>query len=570
MTNSIDPRDLIIADLIAERGELVAELDIEPFFPRKPTVRILIVADTNISFVSGFGIGKVIDLIRANVDSYVRFEVDMAYIGVRGSSLIVNSSPAPREAKYVNFRFSSEHEGQQIIDEYDEVWCFGFAPDNSGSADDDRITDHPTAPEPSDLEALTAWMNAGGGVLAMGDHHYLGATMCSQIPRVRHMRRWTNAQSAPPQFGVDRHDTNRPQNAAQDPDVTDPPNTIPNTAERDDVPQPIEWKRYSTASVFVFERRYRPHPVLCGGELGVIDVLPDHPHEGWIYEDGDVELDAEYRYGDESGKDFAEKGGVRPRPEVIAWSDSLGDPPHAFSKGATPARRFGQIGVYDGDEIDYGRIIVDSTWHHWMDLNLNGLESAADDTAFQKIARYFRNCAVWLAREGQRSRMLTYTSWWTVLRAPLFEDLNANRSIFELGGVGLDVIGREASDCFTSEWVYIFVPREVYERLRIPIRPEGPIWALPHPELANQAVLGGILKSMIEVRDQVLEMRDRKAFMEIDLDAQLEKAVFKGAQAGLDAFDQALSENADVLAPVRDRCDFRAMWKDSWSRTRGR
>ncbi|MBK7010681.1 MAG: hypothetical protein IPH36_19660 [Saprospiraceae bacterium] len=41
-----------------------------------------------------------------------------------------------------------------------------------------------------ELKALTDFMNAGGGVFATGDHENLGQFMCSEIPRVRSMRKW--------------------------------------------------------------------------------------------------------------------------------------------------------------------------------------------------------------------------------------------------------------------------------------------------------------------------------------------------------------------------------------------
>ena len=61
--------------------------------------------------------------------------------------------------------------------------------------------------EPAEVEAIAAWMNAGGGVFATGDHALLGASMCHKIPRVRSMRKWTRAQGVPLFNGPDRHET---------------------------------------------------------------------------------------------------------------------------------------------------------------------------------------------------------------------------------------------------------------------------------------------------------------------------------------------------------------------------
>ena len=405
MLNLFDVRDLVLIDRIPID-------DVMRFFPRRPTVRILVVADTSVSFTSSFGIGMVIDLVRANADGYVRFEVDLARLGTAGSTLMVDNTPAPRAPRYDNFRFSSQVGGQYVLEEYDEVWCFGFAPGNNGSPDDANVTNSPYASTDQDLAVLTQWMNAGGGVLAMGDHHYLGAAMCSRIPRVRSMRRWTNAQGVPPIDGPGRFDTNRPENAAQDPTVTANPAVIPFEAQSDAIPQVIDWKRYSVPSLFAFEHRHRPHPLLCGGNLGVIDVLPDHPHEGRVYEDGEIDLSASYSFAGVSGNEYPTVGGAQARPEVIAWGNTLPDPPYNHEKGDSPAKRFALIGAYDGDASQVGRVAVDSTWHHWLDINLTGLQAETPDTEYQKIVRYYRNCAVWLARAGQRRQMLTYTAFW--------------------------------------------------------------------------------------------------------------------------------------------------------------
>jgi len=224
--------------------------------------------------------------------------------------LAIESSPGEREPRYTNFRFSSEVDGRPVLDRYDQVWCFGFAPGNDGSSDDDNIWNSAYRSTTDDLETLTRWMNGGGGVLAMGDHHYLGAAMCAEIPRVRSMRRWTNAQSVPPRLPAARHDTNRASGSSQDPRQTNNPDVIPDGAQRDGVPQPIQWKRYVSRTWGrrpTLRRASRPHPLLCGGDLGVIDVFPDHPHEGWVFEDDEVDLTATYTF-ESTGAEYPTRG----------------------------------------------------------------------------------------------------------------------------------------------------------------------------------------------------------------------------------------------------------------------
>ncbi len=540
-----DPRDLVIAERVPFENLL-------PLFPLRPTVRVLIVADTSVSFTTSFGVGKVIDLIRANVDGYVRFDVDLARLGVQGSTLLVDSTPGAKEAKYTNFRFSSQVNGDHVLDDYDEVWCFGFAPGNDGSSDDGNISSSPYASTDQDLAVLTQWMNAGGGVLAMGDHHYLGAAMCGSIPRVRSMRRWSNAQGVPPINGPERLDTHRPQNPAQDPSIDPTPDVIPSGAQSDDVPQVIDWKRYSVWAPFIFERRYRPHPVLCGGDLGVIDVLPDHAHEGWIYEDHEIDLGATYSFAGTSGDEYPSAGGAQPSPEVIAWANTLPDPPYNHAKGPAPARRFGVIGAYDGDAVDVGRVLVDSTWHHWMDINLNGLDAESPDTEFQKIARYFRNCAVWLAREHQRQRMLQYSTFWGLLHATAFEEFGPAASLHLLGGKAIDVIGRLTSECLVRDWINIFVPVRLREELRIPHPIPDPCWSCPPFELLQRAVLGGVVEQFLPLRRELQQLQQDPDCRPDLSPEHFAAAAEKGAAKGLEVFHEAVSANIGRLRRVED------------------
>lgn len=556
---NFDPRDLVIVDHIKPDH-------LERVFPRKPVVKILIAVDGTISFTGRFGLGRVIRLIRQNVDSYVRFEVDLARMGNRGSSLIVDNNAGEMEPKYRNFRYSSENNGDRVLEEYDQLWLFGIRPGNARN--DDQITDHPIAPTQEDLEVLTDWMNAGGGVLAMGDHDALGASMCSQIPRVRGMRRWTLAQDVPSQGGRDRHDTNQPANASQDPEFQDPPSMIPNSAESDDVPQEVEWKRYRIRAPLRFMRRYRPHPVMCAGELGPINVFPDHPHEGWVYDDADVDLSLSYQRGRESVLDFEEKNGQRPTPEVIAWANTKGDPPLNHQKGETPPRRFGMVGVYDGDSIDYGRVIVDSTWHHWFDMNLEGWPEDSEDEDYLKIIRYFRNCAVWLSREGQRRSMLRYTTWFTILEALTFEEFDQSRPVLQLGEVGVDVIGRKANSCLKDEWIYALVPIDVREWFDLPEwRDDRPLWAIPDKRVVLESVLGGIIQSYIEVRDDMMERLEDGGIEKMEpeeLNKRLDEALQKGAETGLKTLQETIHLNAEMVMKMKSVENFKPVMKSSW------
>jgi len=297
--------------------ELIEDRELLPLF-RPVKLKILVLVDSSISFTSSFGIGMMIDSLRVPVNSYVRFDVTLAR---RDGAQATISSPGEKDPTYTGFRFDQvDTDGvTPTLHKYYQVWCFGFSPGNDGSSNDANITNpihNPTSD--SELEVLTRWMNEQqGGVFATGDHHYLGASMCHRIPRVATMRKWTNAQGVPPISGPDRHDTNRPSTPGQS-NIGGSPDVIPFNNQGDSVPQIVDWKKYYSWSWARFTRNFAPHPILCDGNRGVIDILPDHPHEGHIIEDADVVKTGTFNFDGYTGDEYPTVGAIRPLPEVIA------------------------------------------------------------------------------------------------------------------------------------------------------------------------------------------------------------------------------------------------------------
>ena len=157
-----------------------------------PPLRILFVLDGRISTTDNpeaFGLGLVLDTLTD--DSYawwVSYEVDVVR---RDDGTKRMFPPLDRYPERLNFRFT---EAGFDIDDYDQVWFFGDYPKNETlDPSDERY--HPlTDPE---LKLLAEWMDRGGGVFATGDHYNLGASMCSRVPRVRSMRKWTLCAGCP-------------------------------------------------------------------------------------------------------------------------------------------------------------------------------------------------------------------------------------------------------------------------------------------------------------------------------------------------------------------------------------
>jgi hypothetical protein len=514
-----------------ERGELRVPLSLSPC-----SMQILIVVDGPISFNHApFGLTAVLDTLRANGDFFVKFDVTKAHRQADWYKPDPGTDPYYMYTPdYEGFRFSGPGKPDGFdLNGYDQIWFFGF-----------YVRNHPDALSDAELEVISRWMDRGGSVLAAGDHEELGAALCSRIPRVRSMRKWfdpsipavkDHVTGVPPVGGLFRHDTLTPGHDS----------IVTFDDESDDIPQTIVPRYYGLGAVGL---RSRPHPLLCGKD-GVIDILPDHPHEGEVVDDADINLDDTYTFGSYAGvAEYPAYGGVRPTPEVIAWGDV-----HArqwaddANKGAVNAKRFGLIGAYDGHAAGIGRVVVDSTFHHWFDVNLTGrhpyeLDSYPTDwsnpktrgfgatpagkLAYARIQNYFTNVAIWLGPRNQQKCMLTRATWGITQRYPAIERLSPRLPIPHLGEVAIDALGRRASQCTVSLWIRdFFIGREVQAQLEP--GPE-PCLTCPTVETLEKYIVGGMTRQLLTLAYD-LETRTEEADEEA-----LERRVREGMKVGLD------------------------------------
>lgn len=522
---------------VLDRLDLQHRLDVGIF--RHPLLfgqrlRVLFVIDSAIDLsTTGFGLGLVLDTLRS-APWWVRFRVDVArrrwdFASNSPGMPVTVGSPGPYDVKYDYFRFDMP--GFSLGD-YDQVWFFGFNPGNDGSADDANISQATQTPlDDDELLLLARWMDAGGGVFATGDHHYLGASLCSRVPRVRTMRRWTNADGVPPISGPTRHDTNQPANPAQ----ASGAQFMSFANEGDVVPQSIEVVREPLWSLTPWVRRSAPHPVLCS-PYGVIDQFPDHPHEGEVVDDDEVQLDLQPGIAGWAGPEYP-GGAGRPTPRVIAYGRST----HAQSnrvKGVLLPKRFGLLGVYDGQPAGVGRVVVDSTWHHWLSLNLVGFKNGNPDV-YRLVQSYFRNIGVWLATPAQRSRMLLAASWGVVVGSGPME-FAPSLTWFELGGRALDVLGRTAAPCLMTEWVRDYFVLERVGRWPMP----DPCLSCPREDLLERVVLGGIGTGLVRVAVDY-QTRAAQGFRALPDPGVLVEAAADGIRAAQADVVQGLRESAE-------------------------
>jgi hypothetical protein len=423
------------------------------------------------------------------------------------------------------------------IDDYDQIWFFGDNPgekSNDPSVGDDESNKPEYVPlNDQELELLAPWMRRGGGVFATGDHALLGSSMCHRIPRVRTMRKWTRSQGVPSFGDEDRHETLQHYEGGL------------NSWEGDRWPQRIfpVWQRSGNRPITFGDH---PHPLLCGRD-GVIQHFPDHMHEGGVIEDADVKLNLPLSIGGYSGVEYPTVGGVQARPHVIA---------HGLTTNpeSNPVR-FAMISVYDGEEAHVGRVVVDSTWHHWFNMNLLGFRDQAPGF-YSGMQDYYRNVAMWLSSPEKRAAMLFWAAWGGVVGTQPGL-LSKVLGVWGIGERVVDVIGRSAPQCVVSDLVAAFMKAPMTARPRGPNKyPRVP--AVPIDEMMNQAVVGGIGFGLVDLAHEYRldEIRGRKRELE---EAKLREGALAGLAEGkralLAALDDLGSEVAEVRAAIDERFD---------------
>ncbi|MCA1662382.1 MAG: hypothetical protein LC648_09635 [Novosphingobium sp.] len=483
--------DLAIADLVS-KWKLLTFVD------------ILVVVDTEISTdpANDFGIASVIDLIRNTKIGCMRFRVDIALRN--GAAQSVTASPTPTQPKYVGFRFDMAAGGSAVIDKYEQIWCFGFKPSNSGNTSDAEIDQASAFPASNaELNKLDEWMTVKkGGLFGTGDHHFLGASMCRKIPRLGTMRRWTNADGVPPIGTPARIDTLRPPSAAFEPGAPGQQSMNNSPHQGDLVVQPIRWVADASHWFALFFRHKRPHPVLCHPTLGPIDVMPDHAHEGLCVPNPDLaankKFKAEREYPD------ATDGGSQPRPKIIAYGSNLAQPPYLFGKGAQSARNDNpMIAVYNGHRAGVGRVATDSTWHHWMDVNIDNIR-LADTLDWKKIKRYFQNLAVWLNPPGYSTRCFYHSVFASHFETVGFQEYYRGATVTELGTALRGHLHFHWGPCWVTERIYdIIRDYKLFKRVPFPeLREKLPDGAFDGQRLETE-ILGRMVQATMEVAEQV-------------------------------------------------------------------
>ena len=406
-----------------ERIKLKKELEIlkpdflKPFVPKRwwfgrCEVKVLIVCDGGLNFdTGGFGLSEFLTTFnKLEAQSTVDYKVTLAHRG-----FIVNS-PNPVVVNHISgFNFSTS----VSLNSFDQVWLFGI--DSFGTI---------SSPE---INAISAYMDGGGGLFATGDHGSLGKTMCGQIPRVKDMRHWTdtptgssNDTNEVSMNGRRRNDTNAPL----------PGNSSATTFnhQSDIYPQKIGVKKFGVG--------FLPHPLLSISTSikpsGVIDIMPDHPHEGECTPETSFTVN-----------------GITIPTQIISTSFVTGGNISGM-KDSTDPHCFPSIAVWDGRPANVGRIVIDSTWHHFVNINLDGTGGGAGLTNadFDVVQQYYMNIATWMSRRKLMLCLRRYLLFDLLVNSQLIEASlnNPIQDIKDISLVDLNSIGALAEEILASRF----------------------------------------------------------------------------------------------------------------------
>ena len=445
---------------------IFSHLDLKPhlhdltrisLFQRRCKPKVLVVTDGGLNYLSndGFGLSRFIEAIGHHSSATLKPAITLAHRGAHSANVTIGGTNYSVDT---GFDFSSASPAVTLSN-YDQIWLFGIS--SSGSISD------------SEIQVIADFMNSGGGVFATGDHASLGATINAKLPRIRHMRNWNAASNGGVPMGTEALPLARERiDTISSPGVD---SQYQFHDQSDDIPQRI-YPNYTVTGTGGNDWTASIHPVLrlpgasvsrspMNGNfanstgLGAgsllfshdIDVLPDHPHESECFEiSANVNLSALNGTYNEAGMSFAEfpdkaSGGGKVGAEILAFAVSGGRTVYNFGIWKPPVRprMFGAMSGFDGHQANPlpgnaarpGRIMCDATWHHFVNINLDGTDSDREGmgswtgTAFTpsanllKIYKYYQNMISWLQPSNRIWCRWLIILEHTLIRAELREEL---------------------------------------------------------------------------------------------------------------------------------------------------
>lgn len=285
---------------------------------------------------------------------------------------------AETEITLINRHLKKQPLTHKLLCRFDVLFIFGFLTDR----------EKPYELSTDEIIVLKEWMDRGGGLLMSIDHaagackdpdhrNYFthGRSLGEPIVRAGKMFCWQGPPTACGGGRLDLRDNfNTCGNAAPE-KLDDIDCQSDATAQELDLPDPLH-------RLFWWQ--------LDGSEnMKPIERFPDHPHEGKL-------LIPDTTPNDEWPANSP--------PVVIAANGT-------DKRFRDAPRTYKLVAAFDGHQAAIGRIVADSSFHHYLNINLIGIpgrDSAGlpiPNSDLDQIAQYYGNLALWLTPASLRTEI---------------------------------------------------------------------------------------------------------------------------------------------------------------------
>jgi len=460
------------------------------------TIKILIYTDkkeiSRVGTVLDWKLSILPNTLEAVESPFVNFKVD-----VINRNRTFNVVP-PNEQDVI--RLTTE-----LLQEFDEVWFMGTYQQNV-----DTFSEGFGGPKnelnEDEVNALASWMNNEfGGVLITGDHATdrpgqvndpkdeqlaLGRALGQKVPRAGQLRIWKGPPTLAPADAFNTLSTG----------VVDP-------TQDDPIPQRLLFDHVDARGV--------PHELFWGkdqkGKQQFINVFPDHAHEGGLI----------IPEPDNTWPPFdAPPGTVKPKAVSIASGINF----------APNGGRNSVLVTYDGDSVGVGRIVADSSFHHYLDVNLEGFNQSEDKSILRSITQFYRNLAFYLIPLSKRQQ-IAKEMFARIVTHPAVLEERGNRAE-AIGNMAQNYLSRVASPIELNEMVHMLLPpvvRADTDNAFLPVAFGDS--SLPSQEMVLGSMIARELQSMARVE-------------------RVEAGVAPDADEGIDSFTAGLQ---DALQSHTDR-----------------
>ncbi|HEU4388329.1 MAG TPA: hypothetical protein VFV34_11065 [Blastocatellia bacterium] len=416
----------------------------------KPIIRILLYTDDPNGITATtdlFGLSRMIDHIKTHLPEFA--DISTTWMSRYSRRQDVADNKLTRD----------------LLNQFDEIWFFGlhhlkldrFSAILGGGPESEL--------DPEEIAVLQEWMSAagnnsrGGGVLMTGDHANrrdpfpvgspavdpcnrtepeeffgLGRALGQRVPRAGQLRKW---EGPPTSCKKDSFNTQAPKQGIDIDSLR---------LQIDRVPQQLILRTFSETGDPM--PGGRPHPLFFFKGDSMIEVFPDHAHEGAIIIP--AEFDEEI---------WPKVKGVQPKPQVVASGIDKRN-----------ARLLDLVAAYNGDSANVGRIVADSTWHHYLNINLTQFQPpATEGSAADQIGQFYANLALWLSPRTIRVAMAHEMLSRLANHPMVLQEIGGN--VVDVGRAGYSLVSRRASPCEIHELIQAAVPgkyRERFETMSFP------------------------------------------------------------------------------------------------------